>query len=43
MFKRIVNEIERHHRRAGVNALRALENVVETHLPGSVIKEEIDI
>jgi tRNA 2-thiocytidine biosynthesis protein TtcA len=43
MFKRIVNEIERHHRRAGVNALRALENVVERYLPGSVVKEKIDI
>lgn len=43
MFKRIVNEVEKVHRKAGVNALRSLENVNEAYLPSSVIKEELII
>ena len=43
MFKRIVNEIERVNPKAGVNAIRAMENVVWEYLPGSVVKESIDI
>jgi tRNA 2-thiocytidine biosynthesis protein TtcA len=43
MFKRIVRELERTNPKAGVNALRALENVRSEFLPGSVVKEDIVI
>jgi len=43
MFKRMVSEIERSNPRAGVNALRALENVRSDYLPSSAIKEDIKI
>ncbi len=43
MFKRIINEIERVHPKAGVNAIRAMENIRTEYMPGSVIKENIDI
>jgi len=35
--------VEKVHRKAGVNALRSLENVNEAYLPSSVIKEELII
>jgi tRNA 2-thiocytidine biosynthesis protein TtcA len=43
MFKRIVRELERTNPKAGVNALRSLENVRSEYLPGSVIKEDVVI
>jgi len=43
MFKRIVNEIEKVHPKAGVNAIRAMENIKMEYMPLSVIKENIDI
>ncbi|MCK5094639.1 MAG: tRNA 2-thiocytidine(32) synthetase TtcA [Spirochaetes bacterium] len=41
MFKRIVNEIERNHPKAGVNALRSLENINEEYLPGVVVVDDV--
>jgi tRNA 2-thiocytidine biosynthesis protein TtcA len=43
MFKRIVRDLERTNPKAGVNALRALENVRSEFLPGSAVKEDIVI
>jgi len=43
LFKRIINEIERIHPKAGLNALRSMENIKEEFLPGSVIKENMVI
>jgi len=43
MFKRIVNEVEKVHPKAGLNALRSMENINEDYLPGSVVKEDISI
>jgi len=43
MFKRLINEIERTHPKAGLNALRSLENVNEKYLPLSVVKEDVVI
>ncbi len=43
MFKRIVKEIEKVHPKAGVNAIRAMENIKMEYLPVSVVKENIDI
>jgi tRNA(Ile)-lysidine synthase TilS/MesJ len=43
LFKRMLNEIERANPRAGVNALRALENVNEEYLPGRMVREHIVI
>lgn len=43
MFKRLINEVERKNPRAGINALRALENIKLEYLPISTIKENIDV
>lgn len=43
MFKRILNEIERVHPKAGINALRSLENIKEKYLPASAVKEKMVI
>ena len=43
MFKRIVKELERTNPKAGVNALRSLENIKTEFLPGSAVKENIAI
>ena len=43
MFKRIVKEIEKAHPKAGVNAIRSMEDIKMEYMPISVIKENIDI
>ena len=43
MFKRIIREIERTNPKAGVNALRAMENIREEYLPVRSIKQNIPI
>ncbi|UCB47280.1 MAG: tRNA 2-thiocytidine(32) synthetase TtcA [Spirochaetota bacterium] len=43
MFKRMLKGVEKKHPKAMVNALRALENVKQEFLPGSTVKEDIDI
>jgi tRNA 2-thiocytidine biosynthesis protein TtcA len=43
MFKRMLDEVERKHPKAMLNALRALENIKEEYLPGSTVKEDIVI
>ncbi|MFW6139661.1 MAG: tRNA 2-thiocytidine biosynthesis TtcA family protein [Spirochaetota bacterium] len=43
MFKRLVSEIEKANPKAGISALRALENVKMEYLPNSTVKENITV
>ena len=43
LFKRVINEIERKNPQAGINALRALENIKLEYLPASAVKEDVDV
>jgi tRNA 2-thiocytidine biosynthesis protein TtcA len=42
-FRKLLNEIERVNPKAGVNALRSLENIKNDYLPSSVVVEDLII
>ncbi|MGQ9616904.1 MAG: tRNA 2-thiocytidine biosynthesis TtcA family protein [Spirochaetota bacterium] len=43
LLRRLISEIERVNPRAGVNALRSLENIKKDYLPSSVVVEDLVI